>query len=62
MCMATRSGTQYYPHDPTSDMESLLANITKLLENLTTRMNDVEREETLRTERLPTMLVIMTSP
>jgi len=42
--MTTRSGTQYHPHDPTFDMEFSLANITKLLENLTTRMNDVEQE------------------
>jgi len=42
--MITCSGTQYHLHDPTSDMETSLANITKLLENLTTRMNDVEQE------------------
>ena len=42
--MTVRSGTQYHPRDPTSDIESSLANITKLLENLTTRMNNVEQE------------------
>ena len=42
--MSTRSEIQYHPHDPTYDMESSLANITKLLDNLTTRMNDVEQE------------------
>ena len=42
--MSTRSEIQYHPHDPTYDMESSLANITKPLENLTTRMNDVEQE------------------
>ena len=40
-------------------MQSSLANITKLLENLTTQMNDVKQEETLGTERLLTKLVIM---
>jgi len=42
--MTTRSGTEYHSYDQTSNMESSLANITKLLENLTTRMNDVEQE------------------
>jgi len=42
--MTTHSGTQYHPHDPTSDMESSLANIITLLENLTTLINNIEQE------------------
>jgi len=42
--MTTRSGTQYHPQDPTSEMDLALAHITKLLEDLTTRLTNVEQE------------------
>ena len=42
--MTTRSGTQYYPHDPTPEMKSALDNLTKLLERLITRMDNVEQD------------------
>jgi len=40
--MTTRSGTQYHSHDPTPEMKSALNNLTKLVEKLTTRMDNVE--------------------
>ena len=42
--MTTRSGTQYHPHEPTPEMQSAVDNLTKLLERLTTRMDNVEQD------------------
>ena len=42
--MTTRSGTHYHPHNSTPEMESKLDNLTKLLEMLTTRMDNVEQD------------------
>ena len=42
--MTIRNGTQYHPRDLTSEMDSALANITTLLENLTTRVDNVEQQ------------------
>ena len=42
--MSTRSETRHHPQNSTSEMDSTLANIIKLLEDLTTRMSKVEQE------------------
>jgi len=42
--MTTRSGTQYHSHDPTLEMEFALDNFTKLIERLTTRMDNMEQD------------------
>jgi len=47
--MTTFTGTQYHSHDPTPEMESALDNLTKLIERLNTRMDNMEQD--LRTTR-----------
>ena len=42
--MTTRSGTQYHPYNPTFEMESALDNLTKLLERLTTWMDNMKQD------------------
>jgi len=40
--MPTRSGTQYHLRDPISEMDPNIASIAKLLEDLSTRFDNVE--------------------
>jgi len=42
--MTTCSGTQYHPYDPTPEMKFTLDNLIKLLERLTTLMDNMEQE------------------
>jgi len=41
--MPTRSGTQYHLRDPISEMDPTIASIAKLLEDLSTRFENVDK-------------------
>jgi len=49
--LPTRSGTQYHPREITFETDSNIANITKLLEDLSARLSNVEQELKSNRER-----------
>ena len=50
--MLTRSEIQYHIRDPNSDMDPNIASIVKLLEDLSTRFDNIEQELRSNRERL----------
>jgi len=42
--MTARYGTQYHSYDPTPEIESTLDNLTKIIERLNSRMDNMEQE------------------
>jgi len=42
--MLTHSGSQYHPREPISEIDPNIANITKLLEDLSGRLGNIEHE------------------